>query len=129
MAPAPMNGEPIHAFVRGLADGSLPEVCFRHCPGRGYLFLIHFARTSTLAAYKADNLGDIGQAAVGLSAFIANEPARGIRFRLGIDKAVMAALPEAEETMALPDTFWRKGCKAIFSTSTSHSRPSGGTDA
>mgnify|MGYP002527789598 CR=1 FL=1 len=48
-----------HAFVRGLADGSLPEACFRHYLGQDYLFLIHFARAYALAAYKADSLGDI----------------------------------------------------------------------
>ena len=49
-----------HAFVRGVADGALPQACFRHYLGQDYLFLIHFARAYALAAYKADTLGSIG---------------------------------------------------------------------
>ncbi|MBL6958978.1 MAG: thiaminase II, partial [Rhodospirillales bacterium] len=41
-----------HGFVRGLADGSLAEPCFRHYLGQDYLVLIHFARDYGLAAYK-----------------------------------------------------------------------------
>ncbi len=33
-----------HAFVKRLADGTLPEACFRHYLGQDYLFLIHLAR-------------------------------------------------------------------------------------
>jgi thiaminase/transcriptional activator TenA len=124
-----------HAFVRGLADGSLPAACFRHYPGQDYLFLIHFARTSTLAAYKADNLGDIHQAAVGLSAFIDVEMSLHVECGSGsgLDKAVMAALPEAAETMAYTRYALEKGLQgdlldlhvalAPFQVS------SGGTDA
>ena len=38
-----------HAFVRGLADGSLPETCFRWYLAQDYLFLINFARAYALA--------------------------------------------------------------------------------
>ncbi len=43
-----------HEFVRGLADGSLPEPSFRHYLVQDYLFLIHFARAYALAAYKLE---------------------------------------------------------------------------
>ncbi len=100
-----------HAFVRGLADGTLPEVCFRHYLGQDYLFLIHFARAYALAAYKADNLGDIRQAAAGLSAIIDVEMALHVEFCAGwgLDEDEMAALPEAEETMAYTRYVLEKG--------------------
>jgi thiaminase/transcriptional activator TenA len=100
-----------HAFVRGLADGTLPEACFRHYLGQDYLFLIHFARAYALAAYKADNLGDIRQAAAGLSAIIDVEMTLHVKFCIGwgLDEDEMAALPEAEETMAYTRYVLEKG--------------------
>jgi thiaminase/transcriptional activator TenA len=100
-----------HAFVRGLADGSLPEACFRHYLGQDYLFLIHFARAYALAAYKADSLGDIRQAAAGLSAIIDVEMALHVEFCAGwgLDEDEMAALTEAEETMAYTRYVLEKG--------------------
>ena len=100
-----------HAFVRGLADGSLPEACFRRYLGQDYLFLIHFARAYALAAYKADSLGDIRQAAAGLSAIIDVEMALHVEFCAGwgLDEDAMAALTEAEETMAYTRYVLEKG--------------------
>ena len=48
-----------HLFVRGLADGTLPEAAFRHYLAQDYLFLIDFARAYGLAAYKAAGLDEI----------------------------------------------------------------------
>jgi thiaminase/transcriptional activator TenA len=100
-----------HAFVRGLAGGTLPQACFRHYLGQDYLFLIHFARAYALAAYKADNLGDIRQAAAGLSAIIDVEMALHVEFCTGwgLEEDEMAALPEAEETMAYTRYVLEKG--------------------
>jgi thiaminase/transcriptional activator TenA len=100
-----------HAFVQGLADGTLPEACFRHYLGQDYLFLIHFARSYALAAYKADNLGDIRKAAACLSAIIDVEMALHVEFCTGwgLDEDKMAALPEAEETMAYTRYVLEKG--------------------
>lgn len=91
-----------HAFVRGLADGSLPEGCFRHYLGQDYLFLIHFARAYGLAAFKADELADVRQAAAGLAAIVDVEMGLHVKFCAGwgLAEADMAALPEAEETLA-----------------------------
>ena len=100
-----------HAFVRGLADGSLPEACFRHYLGQDYLFLIHFARAYGLAAYKAETLGDIRQAAAGLSAIIDVEMPLHVEFcrGWGLDEDEMAAVGEAEETMAYTRYVLEKG--------------------
>ncbi|MCH8835520.1 MAG: hypothetical protein IH925_06200, partial [Proteobacteria bacterium] len=59
-----------HAFVGAVGDGTLAEPCFRRYLGQDYLFLIHLARAYALAAYKADDLDDIRQAARALSAVI-----------------------------------------------------------
>jgi thiaminase/transcriptional activator TenA len=91
-----------HEFVSGLADGTLPDQCFRHYLGQDYLFLIHFARAYALAAYKADTLDDIRQAAGGLSAIVDMEMDLHVKFCAdwGLTEEGMEALPEAAETMA-----------------------------
>ena len=91
-----------HPFVRGLADGSLPEACFRHYLIQDYLFLVHFARAYGLAAFKADTLEDIRAAAAGLSAMVDQEMTLHVAYcaEWGLDEAEMAAAPEADATMA-----------------------------
>ena len=91
-----------HPFVRGLGDGSLPEAGFRRYLGQDYLFLIHFARAYGLAAFKGETLDDIRQAALGLDAMINGEMSLHVAFcgRWGMTEAAMAALPEADATMA-----------------------------
>ena len=91
-----------HAFVRALGDGSLPEKCFRHYLGQDYLFLIHFARAYGLAAFKADDLADVRQAAAGLKAIVDVEMGLHVKFCAGwgLSEAAMAALPEADATLA-----------------------------
>jgi thiaminase/transcriptional activator TenA len=91
-----------HAFVRGLADGSLPEACFRHYLIQDYLFLVHFARAYGLAAFKADTLEDIRAAAAGLSAMVDQEMRLHVAYcaEWGLGEAEMAAAPEADATIA-----------------------------
>lgn len=91
-----------HAFVRGMADGSLPMACFRHYLVQDYLFLIHFARAYALAAFKADDLADIRQAKDGLAAIVDVEMGLHVAYcaGFGLDEAAMAATPEASATLA-----------------------------
>lgn len=91
-----------HDFVAGLADGTLPEVCFRHYLGQDYLFLIHFARAYALAVFKSDNLADMRDAAAGMNAILDTEMALHVEYcrGWGLDEAAMTALPEATATMA-----------------------------
>lgn len=92
----------VHAFVRGLADGSLPAPAFRYYLGQDYLFLIHFARAYGLAVYKADALDDMRAAAASLAAILDIEMDLHVKFSAGwgLDEPAMAALREDTATTA-----------------------------
>ena len=100
-----------HPFVRALGDGSLPESCFRHYLAQDYLFLFHFARAYGLAAYKADDLEDIRQAAAGLTAIIDVEMALHVEFsaRWGLSETDMATSEEDAATVAYTRYVLEKG--------------------
>jgi thiaminase/transcriptional activator TenA len=91
-----------HDFVAQLADGSLPEACFRHYLVQDYLFLIHFARAYALAAYKSDELAEMRQAAATLDALINGEMSLHLSTCAGwgLSEAEMAAVPEAPANLA-----------------------------
>lgn len=91
-----------HPFVRGLADGSLPEAAFRHYLVQDYLFLIHLARAYGVAAFKAETLTDIQAAAAGLGAVVDREMQLHVEFSAGwgLTEADLAAAEEAEATLA-----------------------------
>lgn len=100
-----------HPFVARLADGTLPESCFRHYLAQDYLFLIQFARAYALAAYKGDTLADIRAAASGMVAILDIEMRLHIDYcaRWGIDEAALEAVPEATATMAYTRYVLEKG--------------------
>ncbi len=91
-----------HDFVRGLAEGSLPETCFRWYLAQDYLFLINFARAYALAAFKSDSLDDLRQATATLDALINSEMQLHLKYCAGwgLSERDMAALPEAEQNLA-----------------------------
>lgn len=91
-----------HAFVRGLAEGSLPEACFRWYLAQDYLFLIHFSRAYALAAFKSETLEDMRQATATLDALINGEMQLHVKYcqGWGLTERDMAALPEAEQNLA-----------------------------
>src|SRR3954453_19136219 len=45
-----------HAFVRGIADGTLPEERFAHYVRQDYVFLVEYARMLALGAARAPDL-------------------------------------------------------------------------
>lgn len=102
-----------HAFVTRIADGSLPEAAFRHYLGQDYLFLIHFARAYALAAFKADTLSEIRDAAAGMSAIVDTEMALHVAYCAdwGLDEPAMEALPESSATMAYTRYVLEKGAQ------------------
>lgn len=91
-----------HPFVQGIQDGSLPDASFRHYLVQDYLFLIHFARAYSLAAYKSESLEDLRTAADAVR--IITEVEMGLHVEYckdwGITEAEMQAAPEADENMA-----------------------------
>ena len=91
-----------HAFVRRLAEGSLPEACYRHYLIQDYLFLVHFARAYALAVYKAGELEDMRRAASTLDALLNTEMGLHVRScaAWGLSEADMAAVPEADANLA-----------------------------
>ncbi|HAT36143.1 MAG TPA: thiaminase II [Rhodospirillaceae bacterium] len=91
-----------HPFVCGLGSGELPEAAFRHYLCQDYVFLIHFSRAYALAAYKADTLDEIRQAAETVSALAGHEMQLHIGYckKWGIDEAALAATPEAPANLA-----------------------------
>jgi thiaminase/transcriptional activator TenA len=91
-----------HAFVRGLADGTLPEAAFRHYLAQDYLFLIHFARAYGLAVYKSETLEDMRAAAGAISAIVDVEMDLHVKYCAdwGLSEADMAAVPEDPACMA-----------------------------
>jgi len=91
-----------HAFVRGLAEGSLAEASFRHYLVQDYLFLIQFARAYALAAYKAEDLDEMRAAAGSVDALLNTEMQLHVSYcaRWGLDEATLRATPEARATLA-----------------------------
>jgi thiaminase (transcriptional activator TenA) len=91
-----------HEFVQRMANGTLPEEAFRRYLTQDYLFLIQFARAYALAAFKADTLADIRQAAAGLSAIVDLEMDLHVKFCAGwgLSEAEMEAEESAAETLA-----------------------------
>ncbi|MEE4120639.1 MAG: thiaminase II [Paracoccaceae bacterium] len=52
-----------HAFVAGLADGTLPREAFLRYLVQDYVFLVHFSRAWALAVVKSDTLAEMKMAA------------------------------------------------------------------
>ena len=88
-----------HPFVRGLADGTLPQVAFRRYLTQDYLFLIHFVRATALAGYKSTELEDLHAAAAGMTALLA-EMRLHVTYcaEWGLSEPEVAIEPEAVET-------------------------------
>src|SRR5262245_63292541 len=91
-----------HEFLLQLANGALPEACFRRYLVQDYLFLIHFARAWGLAVYKSDRIDEMRRAQRLVAATLDVE----IRLHIdycrgwGLSEAAMASEPEAPATIA-----------------------------
>lgn len=91
-----------HGFVRGMADGTLPERAFRHYLVQDYLFLIHFARAYALAVYKSESLADMRAAGEVMSGILDVEMKLHVDYcaGFGITPEEMERAPEDVATMA-----------------------------
>jgi len=91
-----------HDFVRQLGAGTLPEAAFRFYLVQDYLFLVQFARAYALAAYKADTIDDMRQAARAMAAILDDEMGLHVTFCAGwgLTIAAMRSVPEAPQCMA-----------------------------
>ena len=99
-----------HPFVRGLADGTLPEAAFRRYLTQDYLFLAQFIRAYALAGYKSTMLEDLADAASAMTALLV-ETRMHVAFcaEWGLSEAEMAAAPEAIETIAYTRFVFERG--------------------
>ncbi len=91
-----------HAFVEGLADGSLPRESFLFYLRQDYVFLTHFSRAWALAAAKAGRMDEMRACAGTLHALVHHEMPLHIRICAGegITEADLEATREAPENLA-----------------------------
>jgi len=91
-----------HDFVMLLANGALPQACFRRYLTQDYLFLIHFARAWGLAIYKSETLAEMRRAQRLVAATLDVEIGLHTDYcrGWGLSEAAMASEPEAMATIA-----------------------------
>lgn len=90
-----------HPFLEQLANGTLPEVCFKRFLTQDYLFLIHFSRAYALLAAKSVRLSDIKDALAGLKSITEEMPLHvGYCAKWGISEKDLDNEIEATQTIA-----------------------------
>lgn len=91
-----------HAFVRQLADGSLPQACYAHYLQQDFLFLKQYARAWALAIYKSDTLEQMRANLPAVQGLLDHEIGLHIAYcaEWGLDEAALQAVPEATATVA-----------------------------
>ena len=90
-----------HAFVQGIADGTLPLPAFRRYLVQDYLFLVQFVRAHALAAYKAESLAAFRDKSAAIAALLHEMTLHiGYCAEWGLSEAAVLAEPEAAETVA-----------------------------
>ncbi|MEM9604544.1 MAG: TenA family protein [Pseudomonadota bacterium] len=91
-----------HAFVDGLAAGTLPRDAFLHYLRQDYVFLLHFSRAWALAVAKSDTLDEMKTAAGTVNALVNEEMQLhvGICREAGISEAALGETVERAENLA-----------------------------
>ncbi|KAJ3026133.1 UNVERIFIED_CONTAM: hypothetical protein HDU68_006151 [Siphonaria sp. JEL0065] len=99
-----------HPFVRGLADGTLPSESFKHYIRQDYIYLLHYARAYSLAAFKANHFEDIVSAA-GVALHIAQESQLHVKYceSWGITLQELESTKEATANLSYTRYFLEKG--------------------
>ena len=91
-----------HEFVVQLAKGSLPQESFVHYLKQDYVFLIHFARTFGLAAFKSKTIDDLRHAKASLVGILDVELDLHIAYckQWNLDEAALINTTESTANMA-----------------------------
>lgn len=91
-----------HQFLRGLADGSLPEDRFQYYMRQDYVFLIEYCRVLALAASRADDLAVAGRFAdlLNLTLNVEMDLHRQFAWKAGIAPDALEATVPAPTTVA-----------------------------
>lgn len=91
-----------HAFVEGLADGTLPKEAFLHYLKQDYVFLIHFSRAWALAIVKSETYEEMRAATEMVNALVAEEMQMHVSIceAAGISREALFATPERAENLA-----------------------------
>ena len=91
-----------HAFVEGLADGTLPRRAFLHYLVQDYVFLIHFSRAWALAVVKAESLAEMRTAAALVDGLVNHEMQLHVAVcaREGISEKALFTAEEDLENLA-----------------------------
>lgn len=91
-----------HAFVQGLADGSLPRPAFLHYLVQDYVFLVHFSRAWALAVVKSATLEEMKICAATVDALVNHEMPLHVRTcaAQGISEQSLFDAPEEFENLA-----------------------------
>lgn len=100
--PGPWADYTHHAFVQGMADGSLPRPQFLAYLVQDYRFLVHFSRAWALGVVKADTLAEMRACSATVHALLEGEMALHVRLcaEAGISAAELEAAEEATGTLA-----------------------------
>src|SRR3954453_4713158 len=94
-----------HAFVRGIADGTLPEERFAHYVRQDYVFLVEYARMLALGAARAPDLQTMRRFAALAQAILGQEMDlhRAFAREFEISQADLEAERPAPTTQAYTD--------------------------
>jgi thiaminase/transcriptional activator TenA len=105
-----------HPFVRGIADGTLPEERFKNWVRQDYRYLIEFARVFAWAAAKADRLEAMSWYASALDLTLNTEMAlhRDCAARFGISAEELERVPPWPTTRAYTDFLVRVAATGDF---------------
>src|SRR3954447_3056003 len=103
-----------HAFVRGIADGTLPEERFAHYVRQDYVFLVEYARMLALGAARAPDLQTMRRFAALAQAILGEEMDlhRAFAREFGISQADLEAEQPAPTTQAYTDFLVRTAALA-----------------
>ncbi len=100
-----------HRFVKGIANGSLPQDAFKHYLRQDYLFLRQFARACALAAFKAETIADMRAAVDTMRAIIDIEMRMHVRYCAGwgISETELETSVELEANIAYTRYVFERG--------------------